>query len=72
MLGCGFIGDNKRFHVYFPGFLTTVEDSTDSYIDYSPLGRASPLPYDFCQPRGPSSTSRATTSHQSSPTPVSI
>ena len=42
MKGCGFIGDNGRFQVYFPSFVTTVDDSSDSYIPYSPLGRASP------------------------------
>ena len=68
MEGCGFLGDNGCFQVYFPGFVTTVEDSVDSYINYSPLGRASPLTYDFRQNRARSS-SRATSKPQStSPT----
>lgn len=51
MQGCGFVGDNDKFHVYFPTFVTTVDDSIDSHIAYKPLGRSSPRPYDFCQPR---------------------
>jgi hypothetical protein len=38
MIGCGFIGDNNKFHVYFPSFVATVDASVDSYIKYKPLG----------------------------------
>lgn len=62
MKGCGFIGDNARFHVYFPGFVATVADDVDSYVAYSPLGKQSTLPYDFLQPRTPSSTARVSSS----------
>ncbi len=52
MPGCGFIGDNSKFHVYFPSFVTSVDDTVDSYIAYEPLGRSSSLlEYDYLQPR---------------------
>lgn len=74
MDGCGFIGDNNHFHVYFPTFVVTVDDTIDSHITYSPLGRTSKLPYDFHQPRLPSSTASATTTapaHQATVIPFS-
>jgi len=56
MLGCGFIGNNEHFHIYFPTFVATVNDTVDSHVDYSPLGPTSSLPFEFRQPRSPSST----------------
>ena len=50
MPGCGFVADNERFHVYFPGFVTTVADEVDSYIPYTPLGRSSTSPFEYRQP----------------------
>ena len=35
MDGCGFIGDNDRFHVYFPSFVAMVDDAIDSHIHYA-------------------------------------
>ena len=49
--GCGFVGDNSKFHVYFPTFVATVDDSVDSYMDCTSLGRSSSRPYDYLQPR---------------------
>ncbi len=56
MNGCGFINDNGRFQVYFPRFVTTIDDSVDAFIPYSPLGHASSLLYDFRQSRTPSTS----------------
>ncbi|KAL7425595.1 LOW QUALITY PROTEIN: hypothetical protein ACHAXH_000396, partial [Discostella pseudostelligera] len=61
MDGCGFIGNNDRFHVYFPSFVAMVDDAIDSHIPYAALGRTSRLPYEFRQPRLPASTSSVTT-----------
>ncbi len=60
MIGCGFIGDNDKFHVYFPSFVATVDASMDSYIKYKPLGRSSSRPYDFLQPREITASATAT------------
>jgi hypothetical protein len=50
MKDCGFIGDNSRFHVYFPEFVTSVQDDVDSYIPYTPLGQSSSTPFTYRQP----------------------
>jgi len=56
MKGCGFIGDNDTYHVYFPSFVATVDDSIDSYVKYAPLGPSSTLPFEYRQPRHSSSS----------------
>ena len=61
MTGCGFIGNNEVFHVYFPTFVTTVNDAVDSHIDYKPLGPTSTCPYEFRQARVSGSTASANT-----------
>ena len=38
MPGCGFLGDNSTFHVYFPTFITDVDDTIDLFIKCTTLG----------------------------------
>ena len=69
MPGCGFIADNDRFHVYFPTFVASVNDSVDSYIAYLTLGKSCKRPYAFRQPLKTPRTRPAASSTLSSPIP---
>jgi hypothetical protein len=62
MTGCGFIGNNDVFHVYFPTFVTTVNDAINSHISYTPLGPTLTRPFEYRQPRAAGSTASAYTS----------
>ena len=69
MNGCGFIGDNARFHIYFPSFIAIITDDFNSYVPYMPLGHSSSFPFAYRQTHTPPVAHVATSS---TPTPDSV
>ena len=49
--GCGFFGTNDSFQITFPKFSLSIADDIESYIEYSPIGKAPASSFDYVEPR---------------------
>ena len=61
--GCGFIGVNDGFNVYFPTFTLHVDDYVDAYLNYTPIGCRIPVSSHYIQPKDHLILAMASPSH---------